>query len=151
MSRGAVRAPPALSFDRLCPTCRVVWQLGRRRLTCRPPQVVLHPAHQASAVGQPRGGLTVASGTLGANELIPLPAGDYVVRIDSAPPRELPVELVAEENLTMVLERSGETLSRAERRRPADYRVCEEPLPARASRLTPAGAAQPAAAAGLTE
>jgi hypothetical protein len=98
-----------------------------------------------------RGGLTVAQGTLGANEQIPLPAGDYVVQIDSAPPRELPVELVAEENLTMVLERSGETLSRVERRRPADYRICEEPLRARALHPAPAGAAQPAAAPGLDE
>jgi len=93
-----------------------------------------------------RGGLTVAEGTLGANDLIPLPAGDYMVRIDSAPPRELPVELLAEENLTMVLERSGETLSLTERRRPADYRVCEEPLQARALRAAPAASPQPAAA-----
>jgi Mg-chelatase subunit ChlD len=98
-----------------------------------------------------RGGLTVAEGALGTNERILLPSGDYVVQVDSAPPRELPVELVAEENLTMVLERSGETLSRAERRRPADYRVCEEPLHSRALRPAPAGAAQPAAAPGLPE
>ena len=98
-----------------------------------------------------RGGLTLAEGTLGANELILLPAGDYVLQIDSAPPRELPVELLAEENLTMVLERNGETLSRAEQRRTADYRFCEEPLHAQPSRQAPARAAQPAAAPGVTE
>jgi hypothetical protein len=98
-----------------------------------------------------RGGLTVAAGTLGANELIVLPAGDYMVQIDSAPPRELPVELVAEENLTMVLERNGEILSRAERRLPADYRTCEEPLQARAWRPAPADTGQPAAAADAAE
>jgi Mg-chelatase subunit ChlD len=98
-----------------------------------------------------RNGLMVAEGTLGANERILLPAGAYVVRIDSAPPRELPVELVAEESMTMVLERSGDALSRAERRRPAEYRVCEEPLQARALRPAPAGAAQPAAAPRFAE
>ncbi len=98
-----------------------------------------------------RGGLTVAEGTLGANELIPLPAGEYVVQIDSAPPRDLPVQLVTEERLTMVLERNGETLSRTEQRRPTDYRVCEETLHARPSRPAPAGTAQPAAAPGLPE
>jgi hypothetical protein len=98
-----------------------------------------------------RSGLTVASGTLGANELIPLPAGDYVLQIDSAPPRELPIELVAEERLTMVLERHGETLSRAEQRHAADYRFCEDPLHAQPSRRAPAGAALPAAAPGIAE
>jgi Mg-chelatase subunit ChlD len=88
-----------------------------------------------------RGGLTVAEGTLGANETIRLPAGDYLVRIDSAPPRELPARLAAEENLKLVLERSGETLSRAEQRRPAEYWVCDEPLQARTPQPTPTPAA----------
>jgi hypothetical protein len=98
-----------------------------------------------------RGGLTVAEGALGAKAPILLPEGDYVVQIDSAPPRVLPVELMAEESLTMVLEHSGKTLSRADRRRPADHRVCEEPLHARALRPSPAGTTQPPAAPGPPE
>ena len=54
-----------------------------------------------------REGTTVATGTLGADDLILLPAGDYVVELDSRPPHEVPVTLASEESLALVLARDG--------------------------------------------
>jgi hypothetical protein len=73
-----------------------------------------------------REGTTVARGTLGADDLILLPAGDYVVELDSKPPHEVPVTLASEESLALVLARDGDAVSHSRRRGPADYRVCED-------------------------
>jgi Mg-chelatase subunit ChlD len=98
-----------------------------------------------------KAGLTVAEGTLGADEVMRLPAGDYLVRIDSTPPYEVPASLAAQENLTMVLERGASAVSHAGQRRPAAYTACRAPGHATALRPSPSPLAQPAAAPQLPE
>jgi hypothetical protein len=75
-----------------------------------------------------RDGEPVADGTLGADEVIRLPEGEYVFQLDSAPPYDTPVALTSEEALTLVLERNGSDVSREARRVPATYTACE-PIP----------------------
>jgi hypothetical protein len=83
-------------------------------------------------------GATVAGGTLGVDDPILLPAGDYRLEIDSTPPHGVPFTLASEESLTVVLARAGNTVSRGERRGAADYRACAD---------SPRQAASPAAPA----
>jgi hypothetical protein len=73
-----------------------------------------------------RQGTPVAAGTLGADDRIPLPEGDYVVEFDSKPARKVPVRLVAEEATTLLVERRGEQLMRKDQRRPFAYRSCAD-------------------------
>ena len=76
-----------------------------------------------------RGERVVARGTLGSGHAKRLPAGDYRVRFDSAPPHEVPVTLVSEQELLLVLEREpGAVTSSLERRR-TDYVPCADPNP----------------------
>jgi Mg-chelatase subunit ChlD len=83
----------------------------------------------AVTVGTPfavwQGERPVARGSLGANDRIRLPAGDYVVRLESAPPQQAPVRLVPEENLTLVLDRHADGVSQRAHRREAGYFGCE--------------------------
>lgn len=71
-----------------------------------------------------RDGAPVAQGTLGAGDRFRLPAGDYVVEFESQPARRVPVRLTAEENLTLVVERSQGDISRRDVRGPAEYHAC---------------------------
>lgn len=71
-----------------------------------------------------RGDVPVAQGTLGADDPIRLPAGTYRVRLDSAPPQELSVELAGEESLTLVVRRDGPDVVRDEHRAPTAYAAC---------------------------
>ncbi|UCE87722.1 MAG: VWA domain-containing protein, partial [Deltaproteobacteria bacterium] len=54
-----------------------------------------------------RGGSPVAEGTLGTDDVIRLPEGEYVVALESTPPYETTVALTREEALTLQLERRG--------------------------------------------
>jgi Ca-activated chloride channel family protein len=92
-----------------------------------------------------RDGDQVADGTLGADDLILLPEGDYLVHVDSAPPHQVPVRLAAEENLTMLLQRDRGQVSQSERRRSAEYTSCADPLQATTVRRRPAAPAGPPA------
>jgi Mg-chelatase subunit ChlD len=85
-----------------------------------------------------RRGIPVAAGTLGADELIRLPADEYAVRIDSEPALEVSASLSSETNLTLVLERRQGTVSLRVRRRPSDHFACEDPLHAARPRGLPA-------------
>jgi Mg-chelatase subunit ChlD len=85
-----------------------------------------------------RRGTPVAAGTLGADEIIRLPAGDYTVRIDSEPALEVSTSLSSEDNLTLVLDRRRGSVSPRVRRRPSGYFACEDPLPAARRRERPA-------------
>jgi hypothetical protein len=73
-----------------------------------------------------REGVVVAGGTLGANDRILLPAGEYVIELDSKPPHAVPIALASEERLTLELARDGDAVSHSGRRSPADYCACEE-------------------------
>jgi Mg-chelatase subunit ChlD len=90
-----------------------------------------------------RDGAPVADGTLGADEVIRLPEGEYVFQLDSAPPYEAPVALASEEALTLVLERRGSDVSRQARRAPAVYSACDALPQASSTREVPAKLAEP--------
>ncbi len=81
----------------------------------------------AVTVGTPfdvrRGDEVVARGTLGA-ESLRLPAGKYVVRVESHPPREVPVTLELQRGLTVMLERNKGKVTHQVQARPADYTPC---------------------------
>jgi Mg-chelatase subunit ChlD len=73
-----------------------------------------------------REGVAIADGTLGANDRILLPAGEYVVELDSKPPHAVPVTLTSEERLTLELARDGDAVSHSRRSGSVDYRACED-------------------------
>jgi Mg-chelatase subunit ChlD len=83
----------------------------------------------AVTVGTPflvrRDSETVARGTLGARDVIPLPEGEYTVRLESRPPYEVPVVLHPEQGLTLRLERDGSKVMLAREEREIDHRSCE--------------------------
>jgi Mg-chelatase subunit ChlD len=87
----------------------------------------------STSVGTPyevwRGEESVARGTLGGSEPIRLPAGEYRVRLESAPPHELPVTLASEEALTVVLQREEDQVLDQSTRMPAEYVACDETEP----------------------
>ena len=67
----------------------------------------------------------VASGTLGSRDRFALPPGEYVVRLDTEPPREVAVRVAGEERVTLVLERLRGRVTRSEDRTPTAYFACE--------------------------
>jgi hypothetical protein len=67
----------------------------------------------------------VAESALGSQAPIQLPAGHYLVRLESAPPQELPVTLADEEQLKLVFRRDDRELSYSEERGGAEYAACE--------------------------
>jgi Mg-chelatase subunit ChlD len=79
----------------------------------------------------------VARGALGSDEAIHLPAGEYVVRVESKPPREVPVRLERERGLTVVVERNQGTVSHWVQPRPAGYTACSSAASATPSTFDP--------------
>jgi len=77
-----------------------------------------------------RAGTTVASGTLGADEVVRLPAGEYVVELDSTPSQRVPLTLISEENVTLTLARDGDAFHYRASRVPAAYSRCDGPAAA---------------------
>ncbi len=85
-----------------------------------------------------RGDTVVGEGNLGANEVLRVPAGEYSLQLDSAPPRELVLTLESEVKHTVVFSRDKQGVSHSEQRDEAEYSMCEQPaLPAKAD---PSGA-----------
>jgi Mg-chelatase subunit ChlD len=70
-------------------------------------------------------GSVVANGSLGSNEPIVLPAGDYKVVLDSSPPREVDVTLAPRDQLTVTLEKMGDYVSHAEQREVVEHQSCD--------------------------
>jgi Mg-chelatase subunit ChlD len=79
----------------------------------------------------------VARGALGSDEAIHLPAGEYVVRVESKPPREVPVRLERERGLTVVVERNQGTVSHWVQPREAGYTACSSAASATPSTFDP--------------
>jgi len=71
-----------------------------------------------------RGVQQVGGGTLGSSELFQLPAGEYVLKLNSDPPQAFPFTLSAEEALALSLVREGEDLFTRESRQPTTYNLC---------------------------
>jgi Mg-chelatase subunit ChlD len=74
-----------------------------------------------------RDAVPVARGSLGADERIPLPAGDYRVQLNSSPPHALPIALSSEESFTVVLRREGEQVVHRSSRQAVKYMACQDP------------------------
>jgi Mg-chelatase subunit ChlD len=72
-----------------------------------------------------RGARTVAEGTLGSEAPIRLPQGEYTLRIESAPPYEVPLSLASEQGLRLLLKRDGRKVFHARRTQPIEYARCE--------------------------
>jgi Mg-chelatase subunit ChlD len=82
-----------------------------------------------------RGEATVAEGALGGGEAIRVPPGDYQIRIDSAPPVQLPIALASEELATLQVKRERGKLFHRVQREPSEYVACGEPSPSGAEAL----------------
>jgi Mg-chelatase subunit ChlD len=67
----------------------------------------------------------VASGTLGADDRILLPPGEYAVRLETTPPIEAPVTVASEETRTLTVVKERERFSAVQVRRAAPYASCE--------------------------
>jgi hypothetical protein len=73
-------------------------------------------------------GRVVAEGTLGIDDPIRLPAGDYTLRIESRPPYEVPIRLESEQGLKLLLKRDGRKVFHARSSEAIDYARCELPV-----------------------
>ena len=82
----------------------------------------------ADSVGTPfrvfDGLRVVATGVLGSSQPILLPEGDYLVELESSPPRELEVSLVPGERLTLTLEKDADQVAERQQRRTLGYTPC---------------------------
>ncbi|MEP5763772.1 MAG: VWA domain-containing protein [Halieaceae bacterium] len=75
----------------------------------------------------------VASSVLGSAEPILLPKGQYLVELDSTPPREMAVTLIPGEKLTLTLEKQQQQVSDRQERQAVGYTPCPTSGPAQYS------------------
>jgi Mg-chelatase subunit ChlD len=75
-----------------------------------------------------KGNIEVANGSLGSHEPLLLPAGDYRVEFDSAPPQEVQVKLTARDQLTLTLQKRGDLVSHFVRHNNLQYTSCEDAI-----------------------
>ena len=73
-------------------------------------------------------GTEVANGFLGSDEVLFLPEGDYLVRLDSSPPQEARVSLDPRDKVTLMLEKRGGDVSQVERRGELPRMSCEDAI-----------------------
>ncbi len=81
-----------------------------------------------------KGGTVVASGSLGSDEILYLPEGDYRVELHSSPPQVVDVSLASGSHLSLTLEKRGDSVAHVERRGSIEHRSCED-VAARIERL----------------
>jgi Mg-chelatase subunit ChlD len=81
-----------------------------------------------------KGSLEVANGSLGSNETLLLPAGNYRVEFDSAPRKEVQISLTPRDQLTLTLQKRGGLVSHFERHNRLQSASCEDAI-ARFERL----------------
>ena len=68
----------------------------------------------------------VANGSLGSENSIFLPEGDYRVELNSSPPKSVQISLAPRDQLTLTLEKEGDLVSHFERRDRMEHRSCED-------------------------
>jgi Mg-chelatase subunit ChlD len=73
-----------------------------------------------------KGRTEVANGSLGSDERLYLPEGDYRVELHSSPPQEMPINLAPRDRLTLTLQKQGGVVSHVERRDQIQHRSCED-------------------------
>ena len=72
----------------------------------------------------------VAHSALGAADPLLLPAGNYLVRLDSVPPVDVPISLVPREQLTLTMEKTAGEVSHSEQRYDLQYTSCGDAIAA---------------------
>jgi Mg-chelatase subunit ChlD len=70
----------------------------------------------------------VANGSLGSDEPLYLPEGDYRVELDSSPPQMVQVSLAPRDRLRLTLEKEGDFVSHSERRDHLPHTSCEDAI-----------------------
>jgi len=73
-----------------------------------------------------KGNIEVANGSLGSDELLYLPEGEYRVELDSSPPQNVQISLAPSDQLTLTLEKKAGFVSHFERRDRIEHRSCED-------------------------
>lgn len=72
------------------------------------------------------GNTRVANGSLGSEETLFLPEGDYRVELHSSPPQVMPISLAPRDRLTLTLEKRAGLVSHHERRGQLPHMSCED-------------------------
>jgi Mg-chelatase subunit ChlD len=72
------------------------------------------------------GSTEVAKGSLGSDEPLFLPEGDYRVELDSSPPQNVQISLAPRDSVTLTLEKEGDFVSHSERRDRIQHKSCED-------------------------
>ena len=75
-----------------------------------------------------KGSTEVANGSLGSDEPLFLPGGDYRVQLNSSPPQEVQISLAPQDQLTLTLEKEGDVVSHFERRDRIQYKSCDDAI-----------------------
>jgi Mg-chelatase subunit ChlD len=73
-----------------------------------------------------KGSTEVASGSLGSDEPIYLPEGDYRLVLHSSPPQSVDFSLAPKDRVTVTLEKQGDFVSHFEQRDSIGYRSCDD-------------------------
>jgi len=72
-----------------------------------------------------KGSTEVANGSLGSDQRLFLPEGDYRVVLDSSPPQNVQINLAPRDQLTLTMKKDGDHVSHFERRDRMEHRSCE--------------------------
>ncbi len=73
-----------------------------------------------------KGNIEIANGSLGSDEPLYLPGGDYRVEFDSSPPQIVEISLAARDRVTLTLEKEGGFVSHFERRNRMQHKSCDD-------------------------
>jgi len=73
-----------------------------------------------------KGSTEVASGSLGSDESVYLPEGDYRVVLHSSPPQSVDVSLAPRDRVTLTLDKRAGNVSHYEHRGDMEYRSCQD-------------------------
>ena len=76
------------------------------------------------------GNTEVAIGSLGSEESLILPGGEYRIQLESSPPQEVQISLAPRDQLTLTLEKQEGVVSHFERRDQLEYTSCDSAVAA---------------------
>ncbi len=114
----------------------VAYASGGRYVTAGSPEELKEALEQtvATTFSIFNGDTVVAGGSLGSDETLYLPEGDYRVELHTTPPRVVPISLAPRDQLTLTLEKRGGVVSHSEHRSQLAHTSCEDAIAARDSR-----------------
>jgi len=110
----------------------VAYASGGRYVTAGSPEELKVALEQtvATTFSIFNGDTVVAGGSLGSNETLYLPEGNYRVELHSSPPRVMPISLAPRDQLTLTLEKRGGVVSHSEHRSQLPHTSCEDAIAA---------------------